>query len=132
MTRPFSTIVKPIGPRCNIDCACCCHLGRERPYPGFRLGSVMPEGLAEMAASPGQAAFGATKSAALPARCRACRFRLACNGGCPGHRFARTTDGEGGRNHFRARCRQVPHHAGPPLPAPAAAGNGEAHQGQRR
>lgn len=133
MTRPFSIIATPIGPRCSVNFACCRHLGKARLYPGFRPGSIMPEGLAEIAARPGQAAFGATESAAPPARCRACRF-------------ARTTDGEGGLNHLRAGHRSFLHHAGPrlaamarglaaglpPLPAPAAPGIGALHQGQLR
>jgi len=84
-------------------------------YPAYRLGNVMTDGLAAMAASPAQRAFGAMKSAALPARCRGCRFRFACNGGCPKHRFARCPDGEPGLNHLCEGYRRFFHHAGPRL-----------------
>ncbi|MCC6304897.1 MAG: anaerobic sulfatase maturase [Rhodobacteraceae bacterium] len=103
-------------------------------YPAFRLGNIMSEPLAAMAASPVQAAFGTAKSATLPAQCRGCRFRFACNGGCPKHRFARTADGEAGLNYLCEGFRKFFRHAGPRLslmagrlaaglpPRPAAAG----------
>jgi len=84
-------------------------------YPEYRLGNLMRDDLARLAAAPAQRAFGAMKREALPAQCRACRFRFACHGGCPKHRFAVTRDGEAGLNYLCAAYRRFLVHAGPRL-----------------
>jgi uncharacterized protein len=53
-----------------------------------------------MVNSPAQEAFGKSKSASLPAYCRQCEVRFACNGECPKHRFLKTPDGEDGLNYL--------------------------------
>lgn len=55
-------------------------------YPQYRLGRITETPLAELATSPRQRAFGDAKRD-LPPPCRSCRYRFACNGGCPKHRF---------------------------------------------
>ena len=51
-------------------------------------------------ASPQQRAFGHAKRDTLPAYCRACDVRFACNGGCPKDRFTTTPDGEPGLHYL--------------------------------
>ncbi|WP_413875288.1 hypothetical protein [Albidovulum sp.] len=48
------------------------------------------------------------------------RFRAACHGGCPKHRFALSRDGEPGLNYLCAACRRFLAHAGPRLAEIAA------------
>ena len=69
-------------------------------YPDYRLGNVQDESIRDMVGSPAQIRFGRDKRDALPEYCRKCRFLLACNGGCPKHRFERTPDGEAGLNYL--------------------------------
>lgn len=36
---PFSVVIKPIGPKCNLSCRYCYYLDKDRPYPnGHRFG----------------------------------------------------------------------------------------------
>ena len=53
-----------------------------------------------MVSSPLQEKFGSDKRDTLPAYCRACDYRFACNGGCPKQRFIHTPDGEAGLNYL--------------------------------
>jgi uncharacterized protein len=69
-------------------------------YPDYRLGNIRESGLAELAGSPRQQAFGQSKSADLPQYCRRCPVRFACHGECPKNRFAITPDGEPGLNYL--------------------------------
>jgi uncharacterized protein len=69
-------------------------------YPKFQLGNILNKSLGEMVNSPAQEAFGKSKSASLPAYCRQCEVRFACNGECPKHRFLKTPDGEDGLNYL--------------------------------
>jgi uncharacterized protein len=69
-------------------------------YPDYRLGDIKETGLAELANSPRQQAFGKAKSAALPEYCRRCEVRFACHGECPKNRFMWTPDGEPGLNYL--------------------------------
>ncbi len=69
-------------------------------YPQNRLGNIMEEGLAKLAASEKQRAFGRDKRDALPRYCRECDVRFACHGECPKHRFIQTPDGEEGLNYL--------------------------------
>jgi uncharacterized protein len=66
--------------------------------PRRRLGNIMTEPLARMAASEAQRAFGRAKSAGLPRLCRDCAYLFACHGECPKNRLLRTPDGEPGLN----------------------------------
>ena len=49
---------------------------------------------------PQQKAFGDAKRDTLPAYCRSCDVRFACNGGCPKDRFTTTPDGEPGLHYL--------------------------------
>lgn len=62
--------------------------------PAFRLGNIRQTPLLELAASEPQRQFGLNKRDSLPAFCRRCDVRFACQGGCPKDRFIRTPDGE--------------------------------------
>lgn len=64
-------------------------------YPACRLGNIRGMSLGQAAASSCQLSFGLAKRDSLPAQCWKCRWRFACNGGCPKHRF--TESGEQGR-----------------------------------
>jgi uncharacterized protein len=69
--------------------------------PDYRLGSIT-EGrtLLQLVDSPEQRAFGQAKLDTLPAYCRSCDVRFACNGGCPKDRFVQTPDGEPGLHYL--------------------------------
>jgi uncharacterized protein len=62
--------------------------------PRYRLGNIGETPLAQLAGSRRQRRFGLAKRDTLPARCRECEVRFACNGGCPKNRLLRTADGE--------------------------------------
>ena len=67
-------------------------------YPEHNLGNVRDLSIRDMVASPQQRKFGSDKRDTLPAFCRECDYRFACNGGCPKHRFEKTPQGEDGLN----------------------------------
>lgn len=69
-------------------------------YPSHRLGTLAEHGLAALARSAQQQAFGAAKADTLPAYCRRCEVRFACHGECPKNRFAISPDGEAGLNYL--------------------------------
>lgn len=69
-------------------------------YPEFKLGNINDEPLAALVWSDRTEAFGNAKRDALTAQCKRCRFRFACNGGCPKHRFLTSRDGEAGQSYF--------------------------------
>ena len=71
-------------------------------YPQYRLGNIAQRSIPEMMASEAQIRFGIDKRNALPQACLKCRWRFACNGECPKHRFNRTEHGETG---LSALCR---------------------------
>ncbi|RMB61593.1 anaerobic sulfatase maturase [Tessaracoccus antarcticus] len=66
--------------------------------PGFELGNIHTDRLAEVLVSDQQGKFGRSKRTALTAQCRRCPVRWACHGGCPKDRFATSLDGEAGQN----------------------------------
>jgi len=70
--------------------------------PEHRLGNLMHVSLAKMMGSSQQRRFGQVKRDTLPAYCKACDVRFACNGGCPKNRFALTPEGEPGLNYLCA------------------------------
>ncbi len=82
-------------------------------YPENRLGNIMNEGLAALARSEAQRAFGEAKETMLPKYCRECAVRFACNGECPKHRFAATPDGEPGLNYLCAGYKRFFTHVDP-------------------
>jgi len=69
-------------------------------YPEYKVGDIREQSIAEMVDSTFQQGFGNAKSERLPAFCRNCTYRFACNGGCPKHRFLRTPDEEAGLNYL--------------------------------
>jgi uncharacterized protein len=84
-------------------------------HPSHRLGNVMTDPLASLVSSPAQLAFGEAKRDRLPAYCRACEVRFACNGECPKNRFATTPDGEAGLNYLCAGYKRFFNHADPAM-----------------
>jgi uncharacterized protein len=85
-------------------------------YPEYRLGNIVEQPVGRLAASERQRRFGDDKSRNLPRCCRECRYRFACNGGCPKHRFLPAPDGgEATLNYFCASNRRFFEHAGPIL-----------------
>lgn len=82
-------------------------------YPKYRLGNVLNDRLGDMVFSRAQVKFGNDKLDTLPAYCRCCEFRFACNGECPKHRFIRTPDGEEGLNYLCPAYKKFFKHADP-------------------
>jgi len=70
--------------------------------PDHLLGNIATTTMVELVTSPKQRAFGQAKADALPAYCRSCDVRFACNGECPRNRFTHTPDGEPGLNYLCA------------------------------
>lgn len=82
-------------------------------YPKYKLGNLLNESLRGMVDSAQQRKFGADKADTLPAYCRRCEVRFACNGECPKHRFATTPDGEAGLNYLCAAYKRFFTHIDP-------------------
>jgi uncharacterized protein len=84
--------------------------------PDYRLGNIA-EGrpLLALVASPQQQAFGRAKLDSLPAYCRGCDVRFACNGGCPKDRFLSTPDGEPGLHYLCAGYQRFFRHVDEPM-----------------
>ena len=78
--------------------------------PEFLLGNITTTHMVELLASPQQRAFGRAKRDSLPAYCRDCDVRFACNGECPKNRFVDTPDGEAGLNYLCAGYKAFFHH----------------------
>lgn len=89
-------------------------------YPKFKLGNILNRSLGDMVASPEQQAFGRAKSGSLPAYCRRCEVRFACNGECPKHRFMKTPDGEDGLNYLCPAYKKFFKHIDAPMREMAA------------
>jgi uncharacterized protein len=70
--------------------------------PKHLLGNIRTVHMLELVASDQQRAFGSAKSNTLPAYCRRCEVRFACNGECPKNRFIVTPDGDPGLNYLCA------------------------------
>jgi uncharacterized protein len=69
--------------------------------PEYLLGNITGgRTLLQLVDSRQQRAFGRAKLDTLPAYCRSCDVRFACNGGCPKDRFIRTPDGEPGLHYL--------------------------------
>ncbi|MGN6368197.1 MAG: anaerobic sulfatase maturase [Phycisphaerae bacterium] len=82
-------------------------------YPQYRLGNILNHHLSHMLDSPQQKQFGIDKSSTLPAYCRNCSVRFACNGECPKHRFLSTPDGDPGLNYLCAGYKKFFSHINP-------------------
>lgn len=81
--------------------------------PAHRLGNVVGDGLARLAASPAQIAFGDAKRDRLPRACRECPVLRLCNGGCPKDRFGVAPDGEAGISYLCTGYRRFYEHSAP-------------------
>ncbi len=96
----------------NGDVYSCDHYVEE----GYRLGNIAAgRTLLEMVTSPQQEAFGRAKLDDLPAYCRGCDVRFACNGGCPKDRFLTTPDGEPGLHYLCAGYQRFFRHVDQPM-----------------
>jgi uncharacterized protein len=82
-------------------------------YPRYKLGNLLNTSLREMVDSAEQRKFGDDKLDTLPAYCRRCEVRFACNGECPKHRFVKTPDGEEGLNYLCPAYRRFFNHVDP-------------------
>ncbi len=56
-------------------------------YPEYRVGKLGEAPLASIVDQPRQKHFGEAKKTTLPRACVECRYRFACEGDCPKHRF---------------------------------------------
>jgi serine-type anaerobic sulfatase-maturating enzyme len=89
--------------------------------PDYLLGNIADgRTLLELVDSPRQRAFGNAKKDTLPAYCRSCDVRFACNGGCPKDRFIRTPDGEEGLHYLCAGYQLFFRHVDEPMKVMAA------------
>ena len=69
--------------------------------PDYLLGNITDgRTLLQLVDSPTQRAFGQAKADTLPAYCRSCDVRFACNGGCPKDRFLTTPSGDPGLHYL--------------------------------
>ena len=84
--------------------------------PGYLLGNIAQgRTLLQLVDSPQQRAFGSAKLDTLPAYCRSCDVRFACNGGCPKDRFLTTPDGEPGLHYLCEGYKTFFHHVDEPM-----------------
>ena len=83
--------------------------------PDHLLGNIATTPMIELVTSPKQRAFGQAKQDSLPAYCRSCDVRFACNGECPRNRFTRTPDGEEGLNYLCAGYKSFFTHVDGPM-----------------
>jgi uncharacterized protein len=88
--------------------------------PAHLLGNILETHMVELVASPRQRAFGQAKLDTLPAYCRDCEVRFACNGECPKNRFTLTPDGEPGLSYLCAGYRAFFNHIDGPMRLMAA------------
>lgn len=79
--------------------------------PDYLLGNIRQSHMTELVGSERQHSFGQNKLDALPAFCRQCEVRFACNGECPKNRFLTTPDGEPGLNYLCAGYKAFFQHA---------------------
>jgi uncharacterized protein len=89
--------------------------------PEHLLGNITLLPLVELVSSQQQKAFGDAKRDRLPAYCRACDVRFACNGGCPKDRFVSTPDGEPGLHYLCPSYQTFFRHVDAPMRFMAAA-----------
>ncbi len=82
-------------------------------FESHKRGSVLEDSWATIIDSPAQKQFGRDKWATLPRQCRECRWRFACNGGCPKHRVAKDRYGETGLNYLCPAYFSFLEHAAP-------------------
>lgn len=81
-------------------------------YPEFKLGNLTETPLVELGNCDAARSFGDAKRDTLTRQCQSCRYRFACNGGCPKHRILTARDGEPGLNYFCESYTMFFRHAG--------------------
>lgn len=69
-------------------------------YPQYKLGNIKDERLSDMVNKSLQSGFGVMKETALPRWCAECDVLVACQGGCPKHRFMTTYYNEPGLHYL--------------------------------
>lgn len=69
-------------------------------YPEHKLGNVNSDDLLDMVNSPQNRDFGQRKLTHISKDCLSCSVRPLCNGGCPKHRFALSSDGKPNKNYL--------------------------------
>ncbi len=71
-------------------------------YPEHKLGNVHTDTIRNMNQLDEAIQFGKNKKESLTRQCLSCKYRSACHGGCPKHRFVRSKSGQHGHNYFCA------------------------------
>lgn len=79
-------------------------------YPEYRLGNILTDSLSAMVAASLQAEFGVNKESVLPDWCQECEVLVACQGGCPKHRFVLSPSEEPGLHYLCAGYRKFFRH----------------------
>lgn len=82
-------------------------------YPDYYLGNITETPMTELVTQEKQITFGSNKLDKLTKQCLNCDVRFACNGDCPKHRFAQTTDGEAGLSWLCESYKRFLHHIDP-------------------
>jgi uncharacterized protein len=83
--------------------------------PGYLLGNIQEQPMAELVASERQRQFGQAKRDSLPRYCQECEVLFACHGECPKNRFITTPDGEEGLNYLCAGYKAFFLHSARPM-----------------
>lgn len=84
-------------------------------YPNYHLGNLMNAPISEIVNQDRQHAFGSMKESTLSDVCRTCPVGWVCNGGCPKHRFIRTSNQNSGMNYLCAGYKEFFQHIEPTL-----------------
>lgn len=69
-------------------------------YPEYKLGNIHQQTIFDMNNSDEAIKFGQDKRTHLNQKCVDCRYRFACHGGCPKHRFERGPSGKPDHNYL--------------------------------
>ena len=85
--------------------------------PDHLLGNIADKHMLDLIVVPQQSKFGQDKKDTLPAYCRRCDVRFACNGGCPKDRFTTTPDGEPGLHYLCPSYQAFFRHVSEPMRA---------------
>jgi uncharacterized protein len=71
-------------------------------YPQYKLGNILSDTLLDIVAKSLRSGFGVAKETALPRWCKECEVLVACQGGCPKHRFETSYHDEPGLQYLCA------------------------------
>lgn len=82
-------------------------------YPQYKAGNIHRVSIEEIVNRPENADFAANKSRDLAHECQKCRFKFACFGGCPKHRFVPAASGSGKINYFCSGYQSFFHYVEP-------------------